>query len=239
MTDLDSHIDRNAILRVRKQVRFQDGRSYDARCSTVAAKLQALFGWKRRWGRLRLLDSRVCWQHCWNQLADGRILDATADQFEARWLRDLVVLEASDLHAMAYQSAPSGWTFTLREQESMIELDAIRDGAGSHDAVIPCASWMEAARQALTMMTGWRLPDDLVDYAARILRVRALLKQSVTSGDLDSLLTMYEWAHTTAVRGAPWMSSEYAAVLEGDERWGEAIGGQRHQPANEGGGNGN
>jgi hypothetical protein len=36
----------------------------------------------------------------------------------------------------------------------------------------------------------------------------------MTSEQLDELLTMYEWAHAAATRGGPWMSSEYAAVLE-------------------------
>jgi len=89
-------IDRKAILTLRQRLRFQDSRPYDARCSKVAAALEAQFGWPRKFGHPRLLDARVCWQHCWNQLADGRLLDATADQFESRWLGDLVVLEASD-----------------------------------------------------------------------------------------------------------------------------------------------
>lgn len=225
---------RNAIFTLRRQVRFQDGRPYDARCSQVAAALQAQFGWKRKFGRLRLLDARVCWQHCWNQLADGRILDATADQFESRWLGDIVVLEADSPHAGAYQSASPGWTFTLLEQEAVIELDAVRDGSQVHDAAIPCTSWIAAARAVLTMMTGWNLPDDIVDYVARALRVRALLGQSMTSGRLDDLLTMDEWAHATASRGRPWMSPEYEAVLE--ERFDqmeEASGVQTHQQTNE------
>jgi len=117
-------IDRKAILTLRRRVRFQDGRPYDARCRPVAAALEAPFGWPRRFGRL--LDARVCWQHCWNQLADGRILDATADQFESRWFGDIVVLAADDPHATAYQPAPPPWTFTLREQEAVIELAAVR-----------------------------------------------------------------------------------------------------------------
>jgi hypothetical protein len=213
MAEPSAAIDRKAILTLRRRVRFQDGRPYDARCSKVAAALEAEFGWKRRWGRLLLLDARVGWQHCWNQLADGRILDATADQFESRWLGDIVVLDALDPHATAYQPAPP-WAFTLREQEAVIKLAAVGAGAEGHDAAMPCASWMAAARQVLTMMTGWSLPDDLVDYAVRALRVRALLGESMTSGQLDELLTMYEWAHAAAARGGPWMSSEYAAVLE-------------------------
>jgi len=195
MAEPGAAIDRKAILTLRRRVRFQDGRPYDARCRPVAAALEAQFGWKRRFGRLRLLDARVCWQHCWNQLADGRILDA------------------DDPHATAYQPAPPPWTFSLREQEAVIELSALRGGAEGHDAAMPCASWMAAARQMLTMMTGWSLPDDLVDYVARALRVRALLGESMTSGQLDELLTMYEWGHAAASRGGPWMSSEYAAVL--------------------------
>src|SRR5712692_7741922 len=229
------HHQRNAILTLRKLVRFQDGRPYDARCSKVAAALQAQFGWKRKFGRLRLLDARVCWQHCWNQLADGRILDATADQFEACWLGELVVLEASDPHAAAYQSAPPGWTFTLRKQDEGIELIAAQDGAQGRDVVVSCPNWMAAAHQVLTLMTGWSLPDDIVDYTARVLRVRALLGQSMTSGDLDGLLTVYEGAHATAARGRPWMSAEYAAVLEEPVRLGEAIGVQAPPQAHEGG----
>ncbi len=213
MTEPGAAIDRQAILTLRKQVRFQIGRPYDACCSKVAAALAEQFGWKREWGRLRLLDARVCWQHCWNRLPDGGILDATADQFEARWLGDIVVLEASDPHASAYQAAPRGWTFTLREQEAVIEL-ATREGAEGHNTTISCESWMVAARQVLLMMTGWSLPEDIIDYAARALRVRALLGETMISGQLDELLAMYEWAHATAARGGPWMSSEYAAVLD-------------------------
>jgi len=214
MVEPGAAIDRTAILTLRRRVRFQDGRPYDARCSNVAAALEAQFGWPRQFGRLRLLDARVCWQLCWNQLADGCILDATADQFESRWLGDLVVLEASDPHAKAYQPAPPGWIFSLREQEAVIELDAVRDVAREHVAAMSYTSWMAAARQVLAMMTGWSLPEDIIDYAARVLRVRALLGESMTSGQLDELLTIYEGAHAQASRGGPWMSSEYAAVLD-------------------------
>jgi hypothetical protein len=181
MAESGATIDRKAFLTLRRRARFQDGRPYDARCGRVAVALEAQFGWPRRFGRLHLLDSRLCWQHCWNQLADGSILGATADQFESRWLGDIVVLEALDPHAMAYQPAPP-WTFTLQEQEAVIELAAVRAVSDGHDASMPCASWMAAARQMLTMMMGWRLPDDLVDYAARALRVRFLLGESMTSG---------------------------------------------------------
>jgi hypothetical protein len=92
---------------------------------------------------------------------------------------------------------------------------------------------MVAAGQALTMMTGWSLPDDLVDYAARALRVRALLNQSMTSGDLDGLLMMYEVAHAQASRRGLWISPEYATVLEECFPIREAIGVHMPQQANE------
>lgn len=96
----------------------------------------------------------------------------------------------------------------------MIELVAVRDGRDADDVTVSCANWMAAAGQALMLMTGWSLPDDLIDYAARALRVRALLHQSMTSLDLDGRLSVYEGARATAARGGPWMSPEYAAVLE-------------------------
>jgi hypothetical protein len=61
-------------------------------------------------------------------------------------------------------------------------------------------------------MSGWEVPDDLVTYAARILWVRTSCAQSTTSGQLDDLLTMYEWAHRAARRGEPWLAPEYRAI---------------------------
>lgn len=98
---------------------------------------------------------------------------------------------------------------------------------------MPHTNWMVAAGQALTMMTGWSVPDDLVDYAARALRVRALLTQPMISGDLDDLLMMYEGAHAQASRGGLWISPEYATVLEECFPMREAIGVQMSQQTNE------
>jgi hypothetical protein len=85
----------------------------------------------------------------------------------------------------------------------VIELDAASDGARQHDVALAYTNWMATARAVLTLMTGWSLPDDIIDYAARVLRVRASLGESVTSQQLDDLLTMYEWAHAAAARGEP------------------------------------
>ncbi len=47
MTEWFAPIDRQAILALRRAVRFQDGRPYDVGCSLVAQALHAQFGWKR------------------------------------------------------------------------------------------------------------------------------------------------------------------------------------------------
>src|SRR5260370_34155037 len=94
MAEPSTAIDRKAILTLRRRVRFQDGRPYDARCRPVAAALEAQVGWPRRWGRLRLLDARAGWQHSRDQLARCRSLDATAGPFRARWLGGNAALPA-------------------------------------------------------------------------------------------------------------------------------------------------
>lgn len=80
---------------IRRQVRLASGRP-DGRCAQVAAALQTELGWAYRWGHLRLLDGGLCWIHCWNQWPDGTVVDATADQFEDRWLGDVAVLPPGD-----------------------------------------------------------------------------------------------------------------------------------------------
>jgi hypothetical protein len=63
---------------IRRRVRLASGRP-DGRCGKVAEAIAAELGWAYRWGHLRLLDGEICWIHCWNQLPDGRVVDATAD----------------------------------------------------------------------------------------------------------------------------------------------------------------
>src|SRR5919198_2776811 len=80
---------------IRRRVRLESGRP-DGRCGKVAEAIAAELGWAYPWGHLRLLDGGICWIHCWNQLPDGIIVDATADQFEERGLSDVAVLSPSD-----------------------------------------------------------------------------------------------------------------------------------------------
>src|ERR671932_709523 len=80
---------------IRRRVRLASGRP-DGRCGKVAEAIQAELGWAYRWGHLRLLDGGICWIHCWNELPDGTVVDATADQFEERGLGDVAVLSPTD-----------------------------------------------------------------------------------------------------------------------------------------------
>ena len=97
--DLHGRIMRTADLErvraIRRQVRLESGRP-DGRCGQVAEALQTELGWAYRWGHLQLLDDEICWIHCWNQLPNGTVLDATSDQFEERWLGNVAVLSPDD-----------------------------------------------------------------------------------------------------------------------------------------------
>ena len=90
---------------IRHRVRLESGRS-DGRCGKVAEAIEAELGWAYCWGHLRLRDGGICWIHCWNQLPDGTIVDATADQFEERGLGDVAVLSPGDLLHTHYRAAP-------------------------------------------------------------------------------------------------------------------------------------
>src|SRR5438876_6558871 len=108
-------VDLERVRAIRRRVRLASGRP-DGRCAKVAEAMEAELGWPYRWGHLRLRDGGICWIHCWNQLPDGTIVDATADQFEERWLGDVVVLSPDDPLFACYRSAPPGHLFrTVRD----------------------------------------------------------------------------------------------------------------------------
>jgi hypothetical protein len=119
-------LDLERVRAIRRCVRLANGRP-DGRCGKVAEAVQAELGWAYRWGHLRLLDDGVCWIHCWNQLLDGTIVDATADQFEERWLGDVAVLSPGDpLHA-CYRSTPPGHQFRIGRDGHLCRLFARRE----------------------------------------------------------------------------------------------------------------
>jgi hypothetical protein len=50
-------------------------------CYEVSCFSEEHFGWRRREGVWQLPDGTPVFRHCWNEAADGTIIDATADQF--------------------------------------------------------------------------------------------------------------------------------------------------------------
>jgi len=71
---------------LRDEVRLGEGGSREyslagGRCGIVAEEIAVRFRWREFYGLYRLPDGRLE-EHAWNDLPDGTILDATADQFE-------------------------------------------------------------------------------------------------------------------------------------------------------------
>ncbi len=100
---------RRRIAELRAEVRLRDARPNDGRCGHVAEALETEFGWSRRSGYLLLLDRTVSWVHCWNQLDDGTIIDATADQFQELWLGEVITIEPSSPRWSHYLAGPAEW----------------------------------------------------------------------------------------------------------------------------------
>src|ERR671936_379107 len=113
---------------IRRRVRLESGRP-DGRCGKVAEAIAAELGWAYRWGHLRLLDGGICWIHCWNQLPDGTVVDAAADQFEERWLGDVPVVAPGDPLSSCYRSAPPGHLFRTERVGGRLRLLARRANA--------------------------------------------------------------------------------------------------------------
>src|ERR671939_8951 len=149
---------------MRRQVRLASGRP-DGRCGQVAEALQTEVGWAYRWGHLRLLDDGICWIHCWNQLPDGTVVDATADQFEERWLGDVVVLPPGDPRQAHYRPAPPGHLF--------------RTGR---------AGWAALGARAVQVHSGWQLPAWIGQEAGERLRAAEAAGQALPSRELEFAL---------------------------------------------------
>src|SRR5919197_4112700 len=151
---------------IRRQVRLASGRP-DGRCGKVAEALQTELGWAYRWGHLRLLDDGICWIHCWNQVPNGTVVDATADQFEERWLGDLAVLPPGDPLQASYRPAPPGhlfWTVRTGRQRRLLVRRARADGefepVASSLSTAPAtqAGWAELGARAVQVHSSWQRP---------------------------------------------------------------------------------
>lgn len=205
------------IYELRAEVRRRDARPNDGRCGNVSAALEAEFGWLGQWGYLRLLDGTVSWVHCWNRLADGTIVDATADQYQDLWLGDVVTVRPSSPMAANYLHAPREW-----------ELHFGRGSMGEHPRCLRCVSdadvqilepddpdhpWPSLARAVLRVLTGWNLDDDLVELAARALRAKAATCDVTSTAELTRPLLTASIQHLGSRAKQPWIAAEFLEPL--------------------------
>lgn len=201
---------------VRRRVRLACGRP-DGRCGKVAEAIEAELGWAYRWGHLRLLDGGICWIHCWNQLLDGTIVDATADQFEELWLGDVVVLPSDDPHHACYRPAPPGHLFRTVGAGRRLRLLARRAGPNGElepdeeelaTAPDTRQGWIELGARAVEVHSGWRLPEWIGREAGDRLREASASGQPLPSRELEFALDDTARQQRIASHGE-WTSPEW------------------------------
>jgi len=201
---------------IRHRVRLESGRS-DGRCGKVAEAIEAELGWAYCWGHLRLRDGGICWIHCWNQLPDGIIVDATADQFEERGLGDVAVLSPGDLLHTHYRAAPPGHLFRTVRAGRRLRLLARR--AGSNGQFEPVEEelaaapdtdqgWIELGARAVEVHSGWQLPEWIGREAGERLREPAAAGQPLPSRELEFALDAAARQRRMASHGE-WTSPEW------------------------------
>jgi hypothetical protein len=201
---------------IRRRVRLESGRP-DGRCGKVAEAIEAELGWAYRWGHLRLLDGGICWIHCWNQLPDGTVLDATADQFEERWLGDMAVLPPGDPLQASYRPAPPGhlfWTVRMGGQRWLLVRRARGDGefepVEEELATAPAtqAGWAEFGARAVQVHSSWQLPAWIGCEAGERLREADGAGRALPSRQLEFALDAAARQRRIACRGE-WTSPEW------------------------------
>jgi hypothetical protein len=201
---------------IRSRVRLASGRP-DGRCGKVAEAIESELGWAYRWGHLRLLDGGICWIHCWNQLTDGTVVDATADQFEERWLGDVAVLSPGDPLHHCYRSAPPGHLFRTARAGRRLRLLARRAGPagqfGPDEEELGTApdtrrGWIELGARAVETHSGWRLPEWIGREAGDWLREASASGQPLPSRELEFALDAAARQQRIASHGE-WSSPEW------------------------------
>ena len=187
------------------------------RCGKVAEAIAAELGWAYRWGHLRLLDGGTCWIHCWNQLPDGTIVDATADQFEERWLGDVVVLSPSDALHTYYRSAPPGHRFRAVREDHGLRLLARRAGPDGQfepvedelaSAPDTRQGWTKLGARAVELHSGWQLPEWIAQEAGERLREAAAAGRPLPSRELEFALDAADGRRRMTSHGE-WTSPEW------------------------------
>lgn len=204
-----------AIRSLRREVRLA-ARRPDGRCGLVSEAIQNELGLVQRWGHLRLLDGTVCWLHCWNAAADGSVVDATADQFEALFPGDILVLGPGDPLAHRYLASPPGRVFDLEERAGgrlILSVDGVARGAWTQDAL----AWEQVAQFVLNAMSPWPQPPAVRQFVADHLRGGAP-DRSFTKRDLEGLIDVWTWERRRAHRGRPWLPTDLELDAQGTLR---------------------
>lgn len=205
------------IYAVRSEVRRQDARPNDGRCGNVTKALESEFGWPGQWGYLRLLDGSVSWVHCWNRLDDGTIVDATADQYQGLWLGDVVILDGSNPPATNYLHEPRKWELRFLRNAATGRIEGLECLFGNEVRIVAPEDvdrpWMSLTRAVLALVTGWELDDDLVGLAARALRGKASLAETLSTSDLTSPLILASIQHIAKHSTSPWIAAEFREPL--------------------------
>lgn len=192
-----------SIRALRRNVRLTAER-LDGRCGAVSEALERELGLVRRWGHLRLLDDSVCWLHCWNQLADGYVIDATVDQFEALFPGDVLILAHTDPLAGRYMAAPPGRAFDVQLEAGRLQLavDGVSQGAWADEP----RGWCGLAGVVLDAMSPWPQPPAVRAFVADHLRSRG--PSPFTKRDLEGPIDVWAWEHREARRGRPWLPAD-------------------------------
>lgn len=198
---------------LRREVRLTAER-LDGRCGAVSEALERTLGLTQRWGHLRLLDGTVCWLHCWNQSADGSIIDATADQFEALFPGDVLVLAPDDPLTTRYLAQPPGRAFGLYVSAGRLQVavDEITAGAWPDEP----RGWQELADVVLSAISPWPQPEAVRAFVADHLRRRG--PGHFTKRDLEGPIDVWAWERREARRGRPWQPPDLERDAAGKPR---------------------
>ncbi|MBE1608959.1 hypothetical protein [Actinopolymorpha pittospori] len=201
------------IYELRGDVRRRDAWPNDGRCGKVAAALETEFGWQSQYGYLRLLDGTVSWVHCWNRLADGTIVDATADQYQGLWLGDVVTVDPTSPMSANYPHAPREWELRFSRGSNGERVEGVTCVSGDDVQVLspddPDRPWLSLARGVLRVLTGWELNDDLAGLAARSLRAKATTAEAASTADLIHPLVIASIQHLGGRGTQAWIASEF------------------------------